>query len=73
MPARLARLDALLADNGRRRDDVQIYLMPNRSPRAELFPAYEDVGVEQLVHMVPLSELDNFKSRLDRLAKMAFG
>ena len=72
VPERLARLDQLLAEQGRRRDDVHIYLMPNRSPRAELFPAYEDVGVEQLVHMVPLRELDDFKSRLDRLSKMAF-
>ena len=46
--------------------------MPNQAPNADLFPRYEALGVQQVVHLVPLKHIDDVKSRLDRLAKMAF-
>ena len=71
MPERLRRLDELLGEAGRTREDVKIYLMPNQAPQPDLFPQYEDVGVEQVIHMVGGRDLDAYLSRLDRLAKMA--
>lgn len=71
VPERLRRLDELLGEAGRTREDVKIYLMPNQAPQPDLFPQYEDVGVEQVIHMVGGRDLDAYLSRLDRLAKMA--
>jgi probable F420-dependent oxidoreductase len=72
MPAKLKRLDELLANAGRSRKDVKIYIMPNAPARdADRFRRYEDVGVEQVVHMVGGRTLDDFKTRLDSMAKLA--
>lgn len=73
LPAKLARLDALLAERGRFRSDIKLLVMPNRAPKAELFTRYEDLGVEQVAHLVPLRDIDDVRARLDRTAKMAFG
>lgn len=73
LPAKLERLDRMLAERGRPRSDIKLLVMPNRAPKAELFPRYEELGVEQVVHLVPLKNIDDVRSRLDRTAKMAFG
>jgi len=72
VPERLRRLDELLAEAGRSRADIKIYIMPNRAPQPDFFPRYEDAGVDQIIHMVGGRDLDGYLSRLDRLAKMAF-
>lgn len=72
MPPKLKRLDELLANAGRSRKDVKIYVMPNAPARdADRFKRYEDIGVEQVVHMVGGRGLDEFKTRLDGIAKLA--
>ena len=72
MPPKLKRLDELLANAGRSRKDVKIYVMPNAPARdSDRFKRYEDVGVEQVVHMVGGRGLDEQKSRLDAMAKLA--
>lgn len=72
MLPRLARLDELLAENGRTRADVKIYVMPNVPGRdPDLFKRYEEIGVEQVIHAVGGRGLDEFKTRLDAMAKTA--
>jgi len=73
IPAKLARLDELLAERGRRRSDIKIYTLPNRAPKADLFPRYAEAGVEQVIHLVPMKDEDDVRRRLDATAKMAFG
>ena len=73
MPPKLARLDTLLEERGRKRSDIKLLVMPNQAPKAELFPQYEDLGVQQIVHLVPLKHIDDVNARLDRMAGMAFG
>ncbi len=73
MAAKLARLDELLAARGRSRDDVKVYILPNQAPKPDLFPRYEEAGVEQVIHLVPMKNMDDIRQRLDGIAKMAFG
>ena len=73
MPTKLAELDQALADEDRTRSDIKVYTLPNRAPKAELFPQYEDLGVEQVIHLVPMKNIDDARQRLDTMAKMAFG
>jgi probable F420-dependent oxidoreductase len=73
MPGKLARLDTLLEERGRKRSDIKLLVMPNQAPKSDLFPQYEDLGVQQIVHLVPLKHIDDVKARLDRMAGMAFG
>jgi len=72
MPPKLKRLDELLANAGRSRKDVKIYIGPipgaiARDP--DRFKRYEDVGVEQVMQMVGGRGLDEHKKRLDEMAK----
>ncbi len=73
MPEKLQLLDELLAEQGRKRSDIKIFTLPNRAPKADLFPRYEDLGVEQVIHLVPMKDIDDVRQRLDTMAKMAFG
>ena len=73
LPTKLAELDQALADEDRTRSDIKVYTLPNRAPKAELFPQYEDLGVEQVIHLVPMKNIDDACQRLDTMAKMAFG
>ncbi|NKB59756.1 MAG: TIGR03619 family F420-dependent LLM class oxidoreductase [Alphaproteobacteria bacterium] len=73
MPEKLARLDTLLEERGRTRKDIKLHVLPNQAPKADLFPRYEELGVEQVIHLVPLKHIDDVQSRLDRMAQMAFG
>ena len=72
MPERLARLDELLAERGRSRSDVKIYNLPNRTATREMLDGYADVGVEHVIQMVPLRDMDKAMARLDALADLAF-
>ena len=69
LEAPLARLDELLAEAGRRREDIAIQVSPNRRPiDAGLLAAYRNRGVDQLV--LPLFALDAaaLERRADALA-----
>ncbi|MBV1878258.1 MAG: LLM class F420-dependent oxidoreductase [Pseudomonadales bacterium] len=72
LASRLTRLDELLAEAGRSRKDVKIYVMPNVAGRdPDRFKQYEELGVEQVIHAVGGRGLDEFKLRLDVMAKAA--
>ncbi len=73
MPERLSRLDRLLEARGRGRADVKIYLLPNRVVDAAMLEGYAALGVEQVIQLIVLRNIDDVQSRLDRLARMAFG
>lgn len=73
LPEKLALLDELLAEHGRKRSDIKVYTLPNIAPKAELFPQYEDLGIEQVIHLVPMKNIDDVRQRLDTMAKMALG
>ena len=64
---------ALLAEAGRCRADIEIYTLPKQAPKADLFPRYEDLGVKQVIHLVPMKNIDDVRQRLDTMAKMTFG
>lgn len=70
---RSARLDELLTQAGRSRDDIKIYIMPNCAPTPDLIPRYEDAGVEQLIFMVGGRDLDGYLKRLDKMAALLLG
>ena len=71
VPSRLARLDQFLAEAGRPRADIRVYIMPNRQPEPDFFARYEDAGVDQLIFMVGGRNIDSLLPRLDKLAGMA--
>ena len=37
------------------------------------FSRYEDLGVKQVIHLVPMKNIDDVRQRLDTMAKMTFG
>lgn len=71
MGERLARLDELLAERGRSRADIQVYVLPNRRATPELLDGYTAHGIDQVIQMVPLRDPDDAERRLDDLAKLA--
>jgi len=69
LASRLTRLDELLAEQGRSRSDIEVYVGPNKHPiNAETVPAYEAAGVQQLNVMVAGRDLDGFKRRAEKMA-----
>jgi probable F420-dependent oxidoreductase len=65
---RLARLDALLAEQGRRRANVRVFVCPNRHRIThDAFAAYRDTGVDQLVAPLFARNLEDLKRRTERL------
>ena len=69
LASRLTRLDELLAEQGRSRSDIEVYVGPNKHPiDAETVPAYEAAGVQQLNVMVAGRDLDGFKRRAEKMA-----
>lgn len=69
---KLAQLDKLLANAGRSRKDIKIYVMPLKmSSDADAFKRYADAGVEQLIPGAGGKGIDDFRTRLDALAKVA--
>lgn len=72
LPEKFALLDTLLAEHERKRSDIKVYTLPNIAPKAELFRQYEELGVEQVIHLVPMKNIDDVRQRLDTMAKMAF-
>jgi probable F420-dependent oxidoreductase len=73
LPEKLTLLETLLAEHDRKRSDIKIYTLPNIAPKADLFPQYEDLGIDQVIHLVPMKNIDDVRQRLDTMVKMAFG
>ena len=62
--ARLQVLDGMLAEAGRSRSDIRIYVSPNREHlNAESVRAFEDLGCEQIITGVAAASLDRLRER----------
>lgn len=69
---RLQRLDALLAESGRSRNDVAVYVCPNRHRvTPESFAEYRDAGVDQLILPVFARTTPDLERRLDRVLALS--
>ncbi|MBT3373730.1 MAG: LLM class F420-dependent oxidoreductase [Rhodospirillaceae bacterium] len=73
MAERIATLHGMLDERGRAKDEVKIYTLPNLRPDADRCRRLEDVGVEQVIHMVRLREIGETEAALDKYARIAFG
>ena len=64
----LARLDAVLADHGRSRQDVVITACPYfHATTPEMVKEYADAGVDRLIVLCLAFDVDTLKSQLDQL------
>jgi len=65
---RLALLDRLLAQAGRTRADIDVFVCPNRHKiTPDTVKAYRDAGVDQLIAPLFARDLDDLRRRADRL------
>jgi probable F420-dependent oxidoreductase len=72
LPERLARLDALLKEAGRSRDEIRIYISPAGRPRQpEDLAPYADAGVDQVILPFFSRDLEGLERRADAFAKLA--
>ncbi len=68
---RLDRLESLLAERGRKRADVSVFICPNRHRLTpDVFAAYRDRGVDQVIAPLFVRDLDDLARRIDRLLKL---
>jgi len=68
---RLNRLDQLLAEEERSRAEIAVYVGPNKHPvTPETVAAYADAGVQQLNVGVGGRDLDGFRRRAEKMAKI---
>ena len=66
----LARLDGMLAAQGRARDEIEIAVGPtNGKASLDLVKRYRDAGVEQIVLALAGRNLDRFMARLDDMTE----
>ena len=66
----LVRLDAHLEAAGRTRDEIDIYISPNRSGvDRDMVDAYEAAGVAQLILPLFAGSLESLDGRIDALRK----
>ncbi len=72
LPERLARLDALLKQVGRSRNEIRIYASPAMRPRQpEDLAPYADAGVDQVILPFFARDLEGLERRADAFAKLA--
>ena len=65
---RLRVLDRLLAEAGRKRNDIDVFVCPNRHPiTPETVAAYREAGVDQLIAPLFARDVDGLKRRAERL------
>ena len=68
---KLQTLDKMLAENGRSREDVAVYVGPNKHPvTKDTVAAYADCGVQQLIVLVGGRDLDGFTRRAEKMAEI---
>lgn len=68
LTGRLGHLDVQLAEAGRSRTDVSVFVCPNRHPlSSETVRAYRDLGVDQLIAPLFARDLEDLKRRVDGL------
>jgi hypothetical protein len=67
-------LDEALAAENRSREDIQLYVGPNRNPiTTESVAAFTDLGVEQLIVPLGASTLEKLEVRTDALLAVIRG
>jgi probable F420-dependent oxidoreductase len=67
---RVARLDALLAERGRTRDEVQVSVSPYLKPvDAGQLGAYRDAGADQVILTAFAADADALRATLEELAR----
>jgi probable F420-dependent oxidoreductase len=72
LPERLARLEALLAEAGRSRAEIQVYVAPAQPARArEDLAPFADAGVDEVILPFFSRDPDGLQRRADDLAKLA--
>ena len=65
---RLRLLDRLLAEAGRNRNEIDVFVCPNRHPiTPETVAAYREAGVDQLIAPLFARDVDGLKRRAERL------
>ena len=70
VPTQLARLDALLAERGRKRAEIEISISPYMKPiDFDAVRRYRDAGVDQVILLAVAGNRDGLLARLDELAK----
>lgn len=70
VPSHLARLDAFLAEAGRKRSEIQIHISPYMQPADfDAVRRYRDAGVDQVILLAMGGNRDGLLARLDELAK----
>ncbi len=68
---RLRALDRNLAEAGRTRADIDVFVCPNRRRlTAESLKGYRDAGVDQLIAPLYARDLDDLKRRIDRILEV---
>lgn len=68
LAGKLPVLDEALAAEGRSRDDIRIFVGPNRHPiNPDTVAAYADLGVEQIIAPLGASNLEKLEVRTERL------
>ena len=69
---RLQRLETLLAEAGRSRADVQVFVGPERgSLNPEGFARFRSAGVDQVIAPVAARSIDKLRARMDALLQAA--
>jgi len=70
--ARIAVLDRMLAERGRKRTDVEISVSPYMKPArdADALRRYADAGVDQVIYMIGLERTDRVGAEIERLASL---
>jgi alkanesulfonate monooxygenase SsuD/methylene tetrahydromethanopterin reductase-like flavin-dependent oxidoreductase (luciferase family) len=71
LPERLERLEAALAENGRARDDIVVYVSPAQwRMDADTVERFADLGVDQLILPLAGRDVAGLERRADALAKL---
>ncbi len=74
LAAKLPQLDEKLAQAGRRRDDLMLYVGPNRHPiNSQTSAAYADLGVDQIVAPLGARTVEKLALRADALIESVHG
>lgn len=69
---RLQRLETLLAEAGRSRADVQVFVGPERgSLNSECLARFQSAGVDQVIAPVAARSIDKLRARMDALLQAA--
>jgi len=70
--ARLGVLERKLAEAGRRRAEIDVFVCPNRHPiTPETVAAYRDAGVDQLIAPLFARNVDDLRRRTERIVDLA--